>query len=204
MVMVMMMMIMMMIMTMMIMTIVSVEQRPGWGEHVFIEFWTLISSIQGLCTASELRGHCTCGNLQNVYQITYSSGHSHRAPNLIMCKPLQTKDCAKMVKFADKTTSKKYSKYKTPMEYVILLVNYVCICIYIYTYILYRTPCVPHCLSRKRHLNLKYIHKTMCFRKTVVLEGFSLSLSLFPLSLSLSFVLFLSDTCICMIIYYIV
>ena len=132
---VMMMMIMMMIMTMMIMTIVSVEQRPGWGEHVFIEFWTLISSIQGLCTASELRGHCTCGNLQNVYQITYSSGHSHRAPNLIMCKPLQTKDCAKMVKFADKATSKKYSKYKTPMEYVILLVNYVCICIYIYIYI---------------------------------------------------------------------
>jgi len=25
-------------MMMMIMTIVSVEQRPGWGEHVFIEF----------------------------------------------------------------------------------------------------------------------------------------------------------------------
>ena len=129
----MMMMIMMMMVMMMIMTIVSVEQRPGWGEHVFIEFWTLVSSIHGLCTASELRG--TSGNLQNVYQITYSSGHSHRAPDLIMCKPLQTKDCAKMVKFADKATSKKYSKYKTPMEYVILLVvNYVCIYIHIISY----------------------------------------------------------------------
>ena len=90
-----------------------------------------------------------------------------------------------MVKFADKATSKKYSKYKTPMEYVILLVNYVCICIYIYTYILYRTPCVPHCLSRKRHLNLKYIHKNNVLQENSSL-GRVLSLSLAISSVSLS------------------
>ena len=47
--------IMMMVMTMMIMTIVSVEQRPGWGEHVLkppihIDYWEYCNKHhQNLC-----------------------------------------------------------------------------------------------------------------------------------------------------------